>query len=227
MNYNLSRKREFSRSDRVATAASLLADRACSACLRIPHHAKRYIASVLDPEMAHSAELAYVDVDTGLPNKRAMHRRFGELIAEGVPFAAIMIDINHFKSVNEQVGHSRADEILAVYAQKIKAQTRAEDELYIQKSTTFRTGGDEFYILAPLTAHEDTELTDDERLDRFVARLNNDYLETDSVMSTSDEIMVITATAYGEVVNPEECAADDMSLILNNISLNMLAQKRA
>lgn len=226
MNPNETHTSEFSRFERLCTAASLLADSACRAIVDCPQRVRQSLARTIDPQMSHDAHLAYVDEDTGLPNKRAMHKRFSELLSLGEPFAAVMIDINKFKLVNELLGHSRADEMLAVYADKIQHQTRVDDQLFIQ-SATFRTGGDEFVILAPLDARRDSTLTPEERLYSLVERLNQDYLEVDSVMCTGEEMAAITATAYGEVVDPCNVSSDDMSAVLNDISLSMLAQKRA
>lgn len=58
--------------------------------------------------------------------------------------ALVMLDIDHFKSVNDAFGHARGDETLAEAAQRLRATIRASDVL-------FRYGGDEFILLLPDT----------------------------------------------------------------------------
>jgi len=225
MNYNIVQPGEFSRYERLCMDASQLGDKACAALIDCPSHVRHALASRLAPDMAHDALLAYIDEDTQLPNKRAMHREFERLLNEGDPFAVIMVDIDKFKDVNEQVGHSRADELLAGYGANIQKRVREDDTLFFN-SGAYRVGGDEFIILASLKGRGDLVLTNTERLERLASRLNEGYLDGNTIMSVGNEMLAITATAHGEVVDPREHTDDNMSTILNNISLAMLAKKR-
>ncbi|MEM6570754.1 MAG: diguanylate cyclase [Planctomycetota bacterium] len=81
---------------------------------------------------------------TGLPNRRhAMNRVDAEWKAterNSVPFSVIMLDIDHFKSVNDTYGHDIGDIVLQATSQAIKGALRGEDEVC-------RLGGEEFLIV--------------------------------------------------------------------------------
>ncbi len=88
--------------------------------------------------------MAITDPVTGLFNRR----RFEEVLAQeferyrryDTPFACLMIDVDHFKTINDTYGHDVGDMILKETAQTIQAQIRGSD-------TIARYGGDEFAVL--------------------------------------------------------------------------------
>jgi diguanylate cyclase (GGDEF)-like protein len=79
---------------------------------------------------------------TGLANRSSFERRATEMIQSGVPFSLVLIDLNHFKRVNDTHGHLAGDELLRVFASRLKHQLRADD-------MAARWGGDEFVVLLP------------------------------------------------------------------------------
>ena len=90
---------------------------------------------------------ASTDPLTGLPNRRyfdefcgllARRRRAGDAVG------VLMIDIDHFKAINDEHGHEVGDAVLAEVARRIAAQLRAQD-------TAARWGGEEFLLLLPET----------------------------------------------------------------------------
>lgn len=81
---------------------------------------------------------ALVDGLTGIRNRRALDAAVAELTDER--FSAVMVDLDHFKSVNDTHGHQAGDELLRAVAQRIADNIRPEDEV-------FRYGGEEFAIL--------------------------------------------------------------------------------
>ena len=89
------------------------------------------------------AELAATDPLTGLQNRRSFmeqaERRLSTL-AEGVKVCAIFVDIDYFKSLNDQFGHAAGDQTLYEVAQVLMDQTIAQDSVS-------RIGGEEFAIL--------------------------------------------------------------------------------
>ena len=90
--------------------------------------------------------MAYTDELTGLPN-RALFMARGRAMAEaaeatGRPLGVAVLDLDHLKAVNDQLGHRSGDEILAVAATRLRAAARAED-------VVARLGGDEFGVLLP------------------------------------------------------------------------------
>jgi diguanylate cyclase (GGDEF)-like protein len=85
-------------------------------------------------------ELAYVDHTTGLYNRRYLAERLEELRHSKEPLALLLIDLDHFKKVNDLYGHDTGDALLRVVAQIIR---RASPE----GTCCVRLGGDEFAIL--------------------------------------------------------------------------------
>lgn len=91
------------------------------------------------------AELhATVDVLTGLFNRRHFDLRLAEATASAKrrneAYSVVMIDIDHFKRVNDAHGHEEGDRVLVHFAEAIKSVLRSED-------VAFRYGGEEFVIL--------------------------------------------------------------------------------
>jgi diguanylate cyclase (GGDEF)-like protein/PAS domain S-box-containing protein len=100
-------------------------------------------------------QLAYYDPLTQLPNRRLLNERlqhgidFGQ--REHKQLAVLMLDLDRFKAVNDQLGHKAGDELLQKVAIRIKAQLRKVD-------TVARLGGDEFVVILPdITHYEDVE----------------------------------------------------------------------
>jgi len=87
------------------------------------------------------------DPFTGLYNRREFSTRFTQMISSGEPFGLLIIDIDHFKKVNDTHGHLAGDEVLIQTAIDIKNNTRQlriEEE---QNDIVARWGGEEFAVL--------------------------------------------------------------------------------
>lgn len=88
--------------------------------------------------------LAYHDPLTELPNRLLMQDRLRQAIEradrEGQQIAVMLIDLDHFKNVNDSLGHLKGDELLQIVATRLKEQVRKED-------TVARLGGDEFVVI--------------------------------------------------------------------------------
>jgi diguanylate cyclase (GGDEF)-like protein len=89
---------------------------------------------------------AMTDELTGLANRRALDRAIAEALqtAERTqrPFAVAMVDVDHFKRINDRFGHSTGDTVLADFATRLRAGVGPED-------LPFRYGGEEFSVLLP------------------------------------------------------------------------------
>ncbi|MGN8247568.1 sensor domain-containing diguanylate cyclase [Pseudomonas sp. SMV7] len=85
---------------------------------------------------------AQTDPLTGLGNRRGLEFSLSLLEAEGRPFAAIVLDIDHFKRVNDNHGHQVGDQVLRRLAELMRRCCREGDLLC-------RTGGEEFLMLLP------------------------------------------------------------------------------
>jgi diguanylate cyclase (GGDEF)-like protein len=92
------------------------------------------------------AQDAHVDALTGLYNRRKFNElctaEIGRSIRYGTPLALTMVDIDHFKRVNDEHGHLAGDRALVDIARVLGRKMRASDSLC-------RWGGEEFMILAP------------------------------------------------------------------------------
>jgi diguanylate cyclase (GGDEF)-like protein len=110
-------------------------------------------------------ELSSTDSLTGLDNRRQMmetlNREFGRCRRTGNPFALLMVDLDHFKSVNDNYGHQNGDIVLQHVARQLQIQLRQYD-------TAARYGGEEFVLLLPETNVE-TACGVAERLCRQIA----------------------------------------------------------
>lgn len=83
---------------------------------------------------------ASIDALTGLPNRTVLQRDLAHLLGEHKPFALFFIDLDGFKSVNDQWGHETGDLLLQAAAQRMLGVVRAEDRV-------IRLAGDEFVVL--------------------------------------------------------------------------------
>ncbi len=87
------------------------------------------------------AERAERDPLTGLGNRRHLDRRFAELLAEAErhhrPLVVAVMDLDHFKQINDRHGHAAGDQVLVALAPLLRENTRAGDALA-------RVGGEEF-----------------------------------------------------------------------------------
>lgn len=92
--------------------------------------------------------LSYTDQLTGLFNRRMMMRRLdnehARYLRRGQGFSMLMLDIDHFKRINDTYGHGVGDQVLAGLAKVLTSCTRQSD-------TLARTGGEEFMLLMPMT----------------------------------------------------------------------------
>ena len=85
-------------------------------------------------------EIALTDALTGLPNRRALDERLDEAIAKDEPVCAAFLDLDHFKSYNDDHGHQAGDRLLKEAAAEWRSQLRPADMLT-------RYGGEEFVVL--------------------------------------------------------------------------------
>jgi diguanylate cyclase (GGDEF)-like protein len=90
--------------------------------------------------------LAMTDELTGVPNRRAVLNRLDPLLRRDDPAACsiLIVDIDYFKAINDQLGHSTGDEVLKVVASTVRAAV-------IEPAFFGRLGGEEFLIVLPAT----------------------------------------------------------------------------
>jgi len=102
------------------------------------------------------AESASTDLLTGLPNRRMLERALGRLSADDT---VIMLDLDHFKQVNDTFGHAAGDAVLRVFGHVLGGTVRGRD-------IVGRFGGEEFLVVLPSA----------EGADAFLSRLRAEWL---------------------------------------------------
>lgn len=100
----------------------------------------------------HNLSLAVQDPLTGLHNRRYaqsdMNRLEQEALTNGQPYAIMVLDLDHFKSINDQYGHGVGDQVLIEVANRLRDNLRAFDLLA-------RFGGEEFMVALPDVSQKD------------------------------------------------------------------------
>jgi diguanylate cyclase (GGDEF)-like protein/PAS domain S-box-containing protein len=119
---------------------------------RALHEANQQLSAKIEEiSMLHRllAEQALRDPLTGLHNRRYLEERLPEVFArarrEGEPVTVALVDIDHFKRINDTYGHAGGDEVIRALATLLQASVREYD-------ITCRYGGEEFLLVLPSTA---------------------------------------------------------------------------
>ncbi len=89
---------------------------------------------------AQAEARALADTLTGLQNRRALDTTLLRLVARGIPFTLMHLDLDYFKQVNDTFGHAAGDRVLVEVARILREETRRDD-------LVARVGGDEFVIV--------------------------------------------------------------------------------
>ena len=114
--------------------------------LRESNHQLQLQLDEINRLQAALQEQAVRDGLTGLYNRRyldeMLEREVSRARREGIPLSLVMLDIDHFKRVNDTYGHQAGDEVLKILAATLMADIRTED-------MACRYGGEEFLILLP------------------------------------------------------------------------------
>ncbi|MCR5875445.1 PleD family two-component system response regulator [Phenylobacterium sp. J426] len=156
---------------------------------------KRY-TDYLRTNLDHSLELAVTDQLTGLHNRRYMQGQLEALMLRagvgGEPVATLVIDIDHFKRINDSFGHDVGDEVLREFAVRLASNVRAVD-------LPVRHGGEEFVVVMPDTSLDDARRIA-ERIRLHVAGSPFRVMGGDELLSVTISIGV--AASFG----PEDSA---------------------
>jgi len=169
----------------------------------IENNAIRMTGTVIDISERKEADkkierLAYYDDLTDLPNRRLFIDRLDVLIAlskrDNTKFAVLFIDLDGFKSVNDNYGHKFGDRLLKSVAKRIKSVFRESD-------TITRLGGDEFIALIKETDSPEAVKKVTEKL---LDTINKPY-------TIMDEITIKTSASIGVAIYPDDGTnADDL-----------------
>lgn len=155
-------------------------------------------------------DLAYYDLVTGLPNRAQMRESLTQtlLVSErlNTQFALLFLDLDHFKQVNDTLGHDAGDDLLQQVSNRLSGVLRdsdvlsrpkdteeAETETHTAKDSVARIGGDEFVVLlGNITRAEDA------------ARVAERIAQSISEPYTISDIEVAVTTTIGISVYPAD-----------------------
>lgn len=144
--------------------------------------------------------IAEHDALTNLLNRRTFRQRAQEALNQlshrGRSVAILMIDIDHFKKINDKHGHAAGDEVLCTTAERLRSTIRSED-------LCARIGGEEFIVFIP----EGTP----ELLDSIAQRIHQS-INGDLALSHTSEPLSITVSIGAVLSSPASTHLDDMLL---------------
>lgn len=179
-------------------------------------HPLRMIGTHTDITKRKNAEAlvwhqANFDALTGLPNRRMLRDRLElelkKVDRDGKQIAILFVDLDHFKEVNDTLGHDAGDQLLIEAARRVRACVRESD-------TVARMGGDEFTLVL-------SELDDDGQLDRILEKV----LSAVSDLFQIGEEQVYVSASIGITMYPGD--GDDVETLFKNADQALYAAKGA
>jgi len=155
--------------------------------------------------------LATTDNLTGLPNRALFNDRFTQAIAaatrsENQQVVLMLMDLNHFKEINDTLGHPAGDQILVMVARRLSTALRDSD-------TLARLGGDEFGILLP-------DVKDGRKT---VDKVANKLLQCFVAPFKCGDNELYLGAAVGVVVYPEH--GEDVDTLMSRADVAMYGSK--
>ncbi|HEY0000767.1 MAG TPA: EAL domain-containing protein [Actinoplanes sp.] len=145
---------------------------------------------------------------TGLPNRTLLLTRLQQSLVEATPerqVAALMIDLDRFKEINDTLGHSVGDDLLMLVAQRLTAMTGSQ-------GTVARLGGDEFAIVLDRTTPTET----DELAGKIAAAFGESFRIADVTLTVTVSVGAALAPAH----------ADEAEKLLHLADLALYAAKQ-
>jgi diguanylate cyclase (GGDEF)-like protein/PAS domain S-box-containing protein len=154
-------------------------------------------------------ELAYQDALTGLPNRVLFNDRFGMALAQArrhqQRLGIMLLDLDHFKDINDTLGHSVGDKLLRIVGERLTGLLRTSD-------TIARMGGDEFLLL----------LTEIARLNDVITIAQKILGVLRKPFAIDDHELMIT-TSIGITIFPDD--GDTADVLLKNADIAMYRAK--
>ena len=174
-------------------------------------HSLQITSEELAEKQRENEYQAYHDHLTGLPNRLLFRERLGEAIDAAASdqrrIAVMLMDLDHFKEINDSLGHHVGDQLLAAVGPRL-ANTLREDDLMA------RLGGDEFGVLVP-------DVPDDETAISIARRL----IEGLHHPVTVEELDLDVSASIGIAFYPDH--ATDADSLLRHADVAMYASKEA
>ncbi len=163
------------------------------------------ILLLLEDQIEHNKYLALHDELTGLPNRRLFQDRLTSALERarrlGTQAALLLVDLDHFKDVNDTFGHHTGDLVLARVGAVLNGRVRRSD-------TVARTGGDEFSIvLEEPTTREDAE------------RVCNSLMQLLASPINIEEHTVSVGASVGFAIFPDDAATSESLCIAADLRM--------
>jgi diguanylate cyclase (GGDEF)-like protein len=156
-------------------------------------------------ELEHQANY---DALTGLPNRNLLHDRLKRAVfaqRDVRPIAVVFIDLDHFKFINDSLGHTQGDKLLAIIAERLGSIVRDGD-------TVARLGGDEFVLV----------LNDQNKEDVIFRAMQRVLSKVSEPMTIDGQELYITCSV-GVSIHPQD--GPDVETLLKNADVAMYRAK--
>jgi two-component system, cell cycle response regulator len=152
---------------------------------------RKFYQDRLRSDVGTALEMALTDPLTGLYNQRYLRRHLSGLMesGQGRYLAVLMVDVDHFKSVNDRFGHASGDRALRLIADSLRINTRVFDSVA-------RYGGEEFVVVMPGT-NSDEAITAAERLRSAVESIDFSTLDNEPISLTVSVGIACAPSAKG------------------------------
>jgi len=168
------------------------------------------VAEAVERVVVHLSHMVEHDLLTNLPNRSLLADRLVQSILlakrHGSKLALMFLDIDHFKRINDTMGHAIGDQLLQSVARRLQASVRNSD-------TVSRHGGDEFVILLP-------DIGDSQSVIHFAEKLIRSVGEPHLI--SGQELRV--TLSIGISMFPDDGA--DADVLMHNADLAMYQAKR-
>ena len=155
---------------------------------------------------------------TGVYNRRYLDRRLNEEVSRarrhGLPLTVLMLDIDHFKRINDDHGHQAGDQVLAQFADLTKRQLREPD-------LVARYGGEEFLVIAPQTTRHDAL----NLAERLRARIESNTFTVTDMAAQGERLEIRVTCSIGVAGLSDEIVRADM--LVHCADKNMYHAKHA
>jgi diguanylate cyclase (GGDEF)-like protein len=194
-----------------------------AAFVLIPLLLIRHFKALERAEVQHqrSTYLATHDVLTDLPNRYLFADRFEQAMShwklERAPFAVLLIDLDHFKDINDHYGHEVGDQVLRALASRMLGATRTGD-------TVARYGGDEFVVLV-------TDLADPENAEikasKMLEAIGQSIITSAGEISLSCSIGIALCPLHGKTLDTLLKAADQAMYGVKQLGRKGIAMTKA